>query len=123
MLHGRKEMGGGSQRSGSSPVGGVVAKPEYRTRPVALWQHRSRHTVSPHPFQPPQRGLPCLAIRDLAPLQPFGLGAIGGTATLAARRDPAPKAAPACRSTNSGSCSTSSTYKAVEKHMKHLTVY
>src|SRR5215472_14932322 len=32
MLHGHKEMGGGSQRSGSSPVGGVVAKPEYRTR-------------------------------------------------------------------------------------------
>jgi hypothetical protein len=32
MLHGRKEMGGGSQRSGSSPVGGVVAKREYRTR-------------------------------------------------------------------------------------------
>ena len=32
MLHGRKEMAGGSQRSGSSPVGGVVAKPDYRTR-------------------------------------------------------------------------------------------
>src|SRR5215469_4818621 len=31
MLHGRKEMGGGSQRSGSGAVGGVVAKPEYRT--------------------------------------------------------------------------------------------
>src|SRR5215471_4954490 len=28
MLHGRKEMGGGSERSGSSPVGGVVATPE-----------------------------------------------------------------------------------------------
>jgi hypothetical protein len=32
MLHGRKGMGGGSQRCGSSPVGGMVANPEHRTR-------------------------------------------------------------------------------------------
>ena len=66
-------------------------------------------------FRPPQRGLPRLAIRDFLPLQPFGLSASGGTATLAARRDFSPKAAPVCRTTNSDSCTTSSTYKAAEK--------
>src|SRR5229473_3848832 len=66
-------------------------------------------------FHPPQRGLPRLAIRDFFPLQPFGLSAIGEAATLAARRDLAPKGAPVCRSTNSDSSTKSSTYKGVEK--------
>src|SRR5216684_3830362 len=66
-------------------------------------------------FHPPQRGLPRLAIRDFFPLQPFGLSAIGVAATLAARRDLAPKGAPVCRSTNSDSSTKSSTYKGAEK--------
>jgi hypothetical protein len=59
--------------------------------------------------------LPRLAIRDFLPTQPFGLSAIGEAATLAARRDLAPKAAPVCRSTNSDSSTKSSTYKVAEK--------
>src|SRR5271169_5325425 len=66
-------------------------------------------------FHPPQRGLPRLAIRDFLPLQPFGLSVRGGAAALAARRDLSPKGAPACRTTNSDSFTTSSTYKAAEK--------
>ena len=54
-------------------------------------------------------------VRDFLPLQPFGLSASGGAATFAARRAFAPKGAPACRTTNSASCTTSSTYKAAEK--------
>jgi hypothetical protein len=61
--------------------------------------------------------LPRLAIRDFFPLQPFGLSASGGTATLAARRDFSLKDAPVCRTTNSDSCTTSSTYKDVEKFL------
>src|SRR5713226_7592497 len=66
-------------------------------------------------FHPPQPGLPRLAIRDFFPLQPFGLSAIGVAATLAARRDLAPKGAPVFRSTNSDSSTKSSTYKGVEE--------
>jgi K+-transporting ATPase KdpF subunit len=58
--------------------------------------------------------LPRLAIRDFLPTQPFGLSAIGEAATLAARRDLSPKAAPVCQSPNSDSSTKSSTYKAVE---------
>jgi hypothetical protein len=68
-------------------------------------------------FHPPQRGLPRLAIRDVFPLQPFGLSASGGAATSAARRDFSPKDVPDCRTTNSDSCTTSSTYKDVEKFL------
>jgi hypothetical protein len=64
---------------------------------------------------PPQRGLPRLAIRDFLPLQPFRLSANDGAATLAARRDLSPKAAPVCRSINSDSSTRSSTYKALEQ--------
>jgi len=70
-------------------------------------------------FHPPQRGLPRLAIRDFFPLQPFGLSASGEAATLAARRDLAPKGAPVCRSTNSDSSTKSSTYKGVENPSKN----
>src|ERR1700723_4310732 len=66
-------------------------------------------------FHPPQRGLPRLAIRDVFPLQPFGLSASGGAATSAARRDFSPKDVPDCRPPNSDSCTTSSTYKDAEK--------
>jgi hypothetical protein len=66
-------------------------------------------------FHPPQRGLPRLAIRDFLPTQPFGLSASGEAATLAARRELSPKAAPVCRSTNSDSSTKSSTYKVAEK--------
>jgi hypothetical protein len=41
--------------------------------------------------RPPQRGLPCLAMRDLLPIQPFGLSAVGAAATFAARRDFSPR--------------------------------
>jgi hypothetical protein len=54
-------------------------------------------------------------MRDFLPRQPFGLSAIGGAATSAARRDSSPRAAPACRFTNFDSFTRSSTYKAAEK--------
>ena len=66
-------------------------------------------------LRPPQRGLPRLAIRDFLLIQPFGLSAIGGAATLAARRDLSPKGAPVCRTTNSDPSTKSSTYKGVEE--------
>src|SRR6202011_1342026 len=68
---------------------------------------------TPSMFDPPQRGLPRLAIRDFFPLQPFGLSVSSGAATSAARRDFSPKDVPVCRTTNSDSCSTSPTYKDV----------
>src|SRR5580700_10922480 len=69
-------------------------------------------------FHPPQRGLPRLAIRDVFPLQPFGLSASGGAAPSAARRDFSPKDVPDCRTTNSDSCTTSSTYKVVDERVE-----
>jgi hypothetical protein len=69
-------------------------------------------------FHPPQRGLPCLAIRDFLPAQPFGLSASGGATTLAAGRDFSPEDASVCRTTNSDSFTTSPTYKDVEESVE-----
>src|SRR5271168_958277 len=61
------------------------------------------------------RCVPSLAIRDLLPLQPFGLERCEGAATFAARRGTFPTAAPACRATSVDVSTTSAPYKGVEK--------
>jgi hypothetical protein len=90
---------------------GIACGPPVLSAPFELPTNRFTSSI----FHPPQRSLPRLAIRDFLPLQPFGLSANGGAATFAARRDFSPKGAPVCRTTNSDSCTTSSTYKGVDE--------